>query len=731
MNSYKWDFPLKTTHEGMLAGNGTMGIMVFGENSTLKITIGRADLWDHRGGMQWTAKQNYKDIKKALEANNADAIHQIFQTDSENIDGLPSRPSIVPVGRFDIELPKAANLTYGEIFFKSGIIKVFYAYQSEIKTITISQSIDADIVKIKFQDENDIKSIKPVTSWQYQEDFFKSISFEAPTEINSANIIGWEQKLPADPSIQVLSLKDNNSIWISSARGSSGEHQNTLIETAKQEATFDNDLKNWWNSFWNDVPEIDIPNEDLMFLYYYGMYKFATFTNPEGVPATLQGPWIEDYDFPPWSSDYHFNINVQMCYWPAYQSGKLEHLMPIFNLVLSWKEQMQKNAKLFVGIDDGYMLPHAVDDRCTCMGSFWTGAIDHACTAWMAIMMFEYVEYTNDYEFLENQAYPFMKGAMRVYEEMLEWDGDICSLPVSVSPEYRGAAMNAWGKNASFQLAAMHKLLEDLQSASIILHETEDPAWKKIQTALPKFTTIDDSRIALWEGTDLEESHRHHSHLGSIAPFDVIDPFDTQYDKIIGNSSNHWVAKGMGLWSGWCMTWASILHSRLQNGTMAEAVLELWKKFFTNKGHGSLHDATSIGLSIMGAPGFNKPADSGPCRMQMDGAMGAIKAIQEMLIHSRRGVYHIFSGVPARWGNCKFADMSCKGTVKVSAEIKDNEVTFVAITSKDASTFKLSNPWGEATVKIDINGSISTIDGNILEIEIKPEDTIVLTTGKQ
>ncbi len=724
MNSYKWDFPLEKTHEGMLAGNGTMGIMVFGESSTLKITIGRADLWDHRGGMKWSAKQNYKDIKKALEANDKDAIHQIFKTDSENIAGLPGRPSVIPVGRFDIELPDQAELTCGKIFLKKGIIKVFYEYKAETKSITISQSIDSDIVKIKFQDENDIKNIIPVTSWQYKKDFFKSISFEAPTEIKSGNIIGWEQKLPADPSVQLLALKDNKNIWISSMRGRSDDHQNIIVNIAENEALFDNNLKNWWNKFWSDIPKIDIPNEDLMFLYYYGMYKFATFTNPAGTPATLQGPWIEEYDLPPWSSDYHFNINVQMCYWPAYQSGKLEHLMPMFNLVLSWKEQMQENAKLFLGIDDGYMLPHAVDDKCTCMGSFWAGTIDHACTAWIAIMMFEYVEYTNDFKFLKSQVYPFMKGAMRVYEEMLEWNGDICSLPVSVSPEYRGAEMNAWGKNASFQLAAIHKLLEDLQSASKILNEKADSSWKKIQKGLPKFTTIDDSRIALWEGTDLEESHRHHSHLGSIAPFDVIDPFDPQYEEIVSNSINHWVRQGMGLWSGWCMTWASMLHSRVQNGTMAETILELWRKFFTNKGHGSLHDANETGLSTMGAPNFNQESGSRKYIMQMDGAMGAIKAIQEMLIHSRRDVYHIFSGVPSRWKNCRFEDMVCKGKVRISAELNDGKIKYVKITSKEKTTFKLSNPWGESDVFVDLKGKKKKIQGKIIELKLTKNDKI-------
>jgi len=35
-------------------------------------------------------------------------------------------------------------------------------------------------------------------------------------------------------------------------------------------------------------------------------------------------------------------------------------------------------------VEDGHLLPHAVDDRGMCMGSFWTGNMDHCSTAWEA-----------------------------------------------------------------------------------------------------------------------------------------------------------------------------------------------------------------------------------------------------------------------------------------------------------------------------------------------------------
>lgn len=54
--------------------------------------------------------------------------------------------------------------------------------------------------------------------------------------------------------------------------------------------------------------------EELMF--QYGRYLLISCSRPGGLPANLQGLW-NDSNTPPWHSDYHSNINVQMNYWPA------------------------------------------------------------------------------------------------------------------------------------------------------------------------------------------------------------------------------------------------------------------------------------------------------------------------------------------------------------------------------------------------------------------------------
>ena len=51
-------------------------------------------------------------------------------------------------------------------------------------------------------------------------------------------------------------------------------------------------------------------------LFQYGRYLLISCSRPGGLPANLQGLW-NDSNNPPWHSDYHANINIQMNYWLA------------------------------------------------------------------------------------------------------------------------------------------------------------------------------------------------------------------------------------------------------------------------------------------------------------------------------------------------------------------------------------------------------------------------------
>ena len=51
-------------------------------------------------------------------------------------------------------------------------------------------------------------------------------------------------------------------------------------------------------------------------------------SRPCDMPANLQGLWADTMQ-PPWSSDYHANINLQMIYWPAETANLPECFEPL------------------------------------------------------------------------------------------------------------------------------------------------------------------------------------------------------------------------------------------------------------------------------------------------------------------------------------------------------------------------------------------------------------------
>ncbi|MGB9594781.1 MAG: glycosyl hydrolase family 95 catalytic domain-containing protein [Candidatus Poribacteria bacterium] len=723
---YKWLFPLTRTHCGILQGNGTFGVMIWGDQK-LHITMNRADFWDHRGGMPFTEEMTYKNIRECLETNNEQRLRELFEgTPIEP--GQPRRPSILPFGRLEIDFGEGSKILSGTLNLQSGEVNLKVEKDGEKYSILCALLMDKPCFYISIEEGLCIRSINRVSSWEYVGEYLKSISFDPPVMFDEDDLSGWIQMRPADPHI-CLGYKCNNNELIMALVYGNGENEakdnakdiiNKVIKTGFKKTRKKN--ANWWKSYWRSVPSVKLPSENLEFIYYYGMYKFAGLTNPDGVAATLQGPWVEEYQMPPWSSDYHFNINVQECYWPTFAGNRLDHIKPLFNMINSWEDKLRHNAKMFLGIDDGLMLPHAVDDRCTCMGGFWTGSIDHGSTSWVAQLMWLYYKYSMDDEFLRDIAYPFMKGAMRVYEEMLEdKDGEL-SLPISVSPEYGGSSMHAWGKNASFQLSIIHFLCRALCEASEILEINEGiEKWEDIDHRLPDFSTIN-NRIALWEGQDLAVSHRHHSHLAGIYPFDTLEyEKGGKHYQIVQNTITHWIHKGIGEWSGWCMPWASIIHSRLGNGEAAEAILELWKRFFTNEGNGTLHDVRYPGISIMGM------GRTGGEIMQIEAGMGAITAVQEMLLHSAKGIIKIFPAIPDHWRNASFYGMRAEGAFLVSAKYKDGQITKIEVFSEKGSLLRIYNNISKAVlVKRDYLGTEEVISDEIIDISTHIGETIIL-----
>ena len=649
----EWDFPRTgNCHEGIPFSDGKTGVLVWGGGDTINLTVGRADLWDHRGGYPWLASQSYTNIVAAVGSGDENRLFGLFRKETPK--GEPRNPYMLPLGRVVVKLQGVATLKSGELDPFTGLGKLVL---SDGKAIELAMSKKSRAFAMRFPEgvAFELKSM-PSTEFPVYERDLKPLGFEKASVIDGKvpNCGGFRWKLPADEPVWLTWGRKGRECAIMTGRGEIG------AECQTPRANF-GDVRTesvaQWTAFWTRSAKVKVPDPVLQREFDYGMYRFGAMTDPDGTPAGLQGPWLEDDKLVPWNGDYHFNINVQECYSPAYRGGHFAHLLPLFRMVLSWRPRLRENARMFCGIDDGYSLPHSVDDRGVCIGGFWTGTVDHGSTAWVAAMMFRYVRYSGDVAFLRNGAYDFMKGAMNVYRAMMEEKDGRLSIPLGPSPEWGASDVRkAVGRDPSFQLAAAHRLARDLSDAAKLLGEKADPMWADVEKRLPLHSS-DETGVCLFEGQSLTESHRHHSHLAGYYPFDVI-PTEGREDRMLFERSlATWAFRGTGAWTGWCVPWAAILHIHAGNSRGAVQFLRSWDAYFCDEGHGSHHNSVYSGFTAFG---------NGRGIMQMDGQCAAVTAVMELMVHEVNGKVEYFRGCPESWKDVSFENVALADGRRVS-----------------------------------------------------------------
>ena len=709
-----WHFPLPRPYTGIVAGNGTLGIMVWG-GETLRVSIARNGFWDHRGGIPFASKTNFAKVRQMLEGGKMEDLRAAFADAPPGGVPIPYRtPTQLPGGRLELRFSSAPSV--GRIDPATGILTVTLADGSE--------------VRFRVHPENEYfwiggsavpESIDLIPAWRWIGETLAGGGCLPPKTWDRPDGTGFEQKLPDDSSLRIEYRIFDDGIVVATSLGTSD------FETPwNSPAEIRCRTEAWWKKYHDAVPKISIPDPALQRAWDYGIWKQACMTPGEGVPATLQGPFMAETDIPPWSNDFHFNINLQMIYWPALPTNRPGHLLPVWRMLHHWLPKLKENAALFFGNPDALMLPHAVDDRCQVIGNFWQGTIDQACTAWMAQIAWQHYRHTMDRSILEKTAWPLLVGAFEGFWAMTEENGGRFSLPVSVSAEFPG-----WGRNASFQLAAFRMTAALLEKAAGILDKPADPRWERILENLPHCCTMDVAkvwgsdtllpRIVLWEGQDLTESHRHHSHLAGVYPFCTIDPEAPEFRELVKRSMDHWATMGPGQWTGWSMPWAAILWARCNEASGAVSVLRIWEDIFTNCGGGTLHNADSPGYSAWIHGPFLDPeeAERNWDQMQMDAGFGAVQALVEIFVQQRGEVLHVLPSLPKQWRDFSFEGILCEGAFLVDATVRAHSLREVRVRSLRGAPLDIALP------------SVLACDGNISKRfarQTRPGEVLVFTT---
>ena len=465
--------------QGLLLGNGDLGVSLWAEGNTLVLSLGKNDVWDRR------LNTNHDQPVVNLDQ----LIDRVTKGEWDFKDFYQSQPSEhnfsptpKPVGQLRLTIPGAitdlhlrlddATLTFDT---PVGQGTVFVEHERNLLLVRLparaAEGMRAELFRprepLDFWNKANGASFRDHPTPENARDP-QNAPLEPPETGTAGKTLWLRQRIPADPTFpqgfavvaaaalagilgKIVIEPDRVACQVDSAVGSSATLALAVRTTSDRDANLldatvrlaERALREkWravhtrharaWGRFWSrsaiEIKASDPANaviaKDASLaeeLFYRNLYLLACCSRPGVTAPGLLGNWIFT-DYSPWKGLYMLNYNFQQQFWPAFICNHIELAQPYFDRVTETLPRALKTRAAAFGHEAPGAFFSVTDypiRRETPL--FCSNLYDDSMEvcAWVAQHFWRHWEFVGDRKFLEQRAYPLLLEVARFYDWFL------------------------------------------------------------------------------------------------------------------------------------------------------------------------------------------------------------------------------------------------------------------------------------------------------------------------
>jgi hypothetical protein len=468
-----------------------------------------------------------------------------------------------------------------------------------------------------------------------------------------------------------------------------------------------------WRAFWGRSA-VEMEDQTLERMWYRNQYFLACCLREGKVAPGLFGNWSSGNIGTAWHGDYHMNYNTQQVFWGVFSSNHTDQHLPYVKLVENLMPMAEWNARHQFGLPGAYF-PHTAYPVPSNVNPYpvppWGYEICE--TPWTVQSLWWHYQYTLDEAYLA-RVYPLMKAATDFLVAFLKRgeDGRYHVAP-TVSPENWGLTVNQrLNKDCIIDVALTEFLLDAILEASHVLGRDAGlrAQWTEVRTHLAPYPTVQGPFGEVWldvPGAPAEWVYNVPVTASPVFPCEQVGIGKGEERLEIARRT----AKTIRLEGGNDVVWQPLVRARL-------GVLDLeWFKrevrYCQVEGGYTNDRARQAGGRYRDTTNFDFMMRMGVWTENLSLPV----VLNECLLQSWTGVLRLFPNTH-NLRAARFRDLRAVGALLVSAAWDGRTVSDVELLSEKGARVRLVNPWPGRKVTVD--GAEAHVVGERIEFDTKP-----------